>query len=112
MSEREECVKVLDLDGRLVSISEAGCRLLEVDHPDQVIGRSWIDLWAGADLLNATAAVKAASRGETVVFDGFGHTMKGRGRHWRTRLSPINGPDGSPRQLLAVSRDVTETRLR
>src|SRR6476659_3371125 len=112
MSEPEECVKVLDLDGRLVSISEAGCRLLEVDHPDLVIGRSWIELWAGADLLNATAAVKAASRGETVVFEGFGHTMKGRGRHWRTRLSPINGPDGSPRQLLAVSRDVTETKSR
>ena len=110
MSEREECVKVLDLEGRLVSISEAGCRLLEIDHPDLVMGRSWIDLWSGADLLNARAAVKAASRGETVVFEGYGHTMKGRGRQWRTRVSPINGPDGVPKQLLAVSRDITDTK--
>jgi PAS domain-containing protein len=36
--------------------------------------------------------------------------MKGRGRHWRTRLSPINGSDGAPRQLLVVSRDVTEEK--
>jgi PAS domain S-box-containing protein len=110
MPEREECVKVLDLEGRLISISESGCQLLEVDHPDMVIGRSWIELWAGADLLEATAAVKAASRGETVIFEGFGHTMKGRGRYWRTRLSPINGPDGMPRQLLAVSRDITDSK--
>ncbi|HSW83283.1 MAG TPA: PAS domain-containing protein [Usitatibacter sp.] len=108
----EECVKVLDLEGHLVSISEAGCRLLEIDDPDSVIGRSWIDLWSGPDLLKAKAAVKAASRGETVVFEGFGHTMKGRGRHWRTRLSPINGSDGAPRQLLVVSRDVTEEKGR
>ncbi len=106
----EECVKVLDLEGHLVSISEAGCRLLEIDDPDSVIGRSWIDLWSGPDLLEAKAAVKAASRGETVVFEGFGHTMKGRGRHWRTRLSPINGSDGAPWQLLVVSRDVTEEK--
>jgi len=110
MYEREECVKVLDLEGRLISISEAGCRLLDIDHPDSVIGRSWIELWSGADLLNARAAVKAASRGETVVFEGYGHTMKGRGRHWRTRISPINGPDGIPKQLLAVSRDVTDAK--
>jgi PAS domain S-box-containing protein len=110
MPSREECVKVLDLEGHLVSISEAGCRLLEIDDPDSVIGRSWIDLWSGPDLLGAKAAVKAASRGETVVFDGFGHTMKGRGRHWRTRLSPIKGSDGAPLQLLVVSRDVTEEK--
>jgi len=110
MHEREECVKVLDLEGRLISISEAGCRLLDIDHPDSVIGRSWIELWSGADLLNARAAVKAASRCETVVFEGYGHTMKGRGRHWRTRISPINGPDGIPKQLLAVSRDVTDAK--
>ena len=108
MSKREECVKVLDLEGRLVSISESGCRLLEIDQPELVIGRSWIDLWAGADLLEARAAVKAASRGETVEFEGFGHTMKGRGRYWHTTLSPIAGPDGAPNQVLAVSRDVTD----
>ena len=110
MSERDECVKVLDLEGRLISISEAGCRLLDVDHPDSVIGRSWIDLWSGADLLGARSAVKAATRGETVVFEGYGHTMKGRGRFWRTRLSPINGPDGQPKQVLAVSRDITDAK--
>jgi PAS domain S-box-containing protein len=110
MSELGECVKVLDLEGRLLSISPEGCRLLEVEHPDLVIGRSWIELWAGADLHEAKAAVKAASRGETIVFEGYGHTMKGRGRHWRTRISPINGPDGKPQQLLAVSRDISDAK--
>jgi len=39
-----DCIKVLDLDGRLVSINRRGCVLLEIDNPQEFIGRSWIDI--------------------------------------------------------------------
>jgi PAS domain S-box-containing protein len=107
-----ECVKVLDLEGRLLSIDEEGCSLLEVDDPKTLIGRSWIDLWSGPDHLSARAAVARAARGEFVRFEGYGHTMRGRGRWWETEVSPIAGPDGKPVQLRAVSRDVTERRAK
>ena len=105
-----QCVKVLDLEGRLVSIDEEGCRLLEVDDPAALIGRSWVDLWSGPNHLVARAAVSRATRGETVRFEGYGHTMRGHGRWWETEVSPIVGPDGKPVQLKAVSRDITDAK--
>ena len=105
-----DCVKVLDLDGRVISINDAGCRILEIDDPKKLIGQSWIELWAGADLHIAKAAVIRAGRGEAVTFEAFGYTMKARGRFWESEVTPIMGPDGKPQRLRVVSRDITDRR--
>ena len=105
-----DCVKVLDLEGRVISINDAGCRLLDIDDPKSLIGQSWIELWAGADLHVAKAAVIRAARGEAVTFEAFGYTMKARGRFWESAVTPIMGPDGKPQQLRVVSRDITARR--
>jgi PAS domain S-box-containing protein len=102
-----DCIKVLDLDGRLVSINRRGCVLLEIDEPQDFIGRSWIELW-GVDAHVARAAVARAASGEQARFEAFGATVKGTPRWWETALSPVAGADGRPERLLAVSRDVTE----
>jgi PAS domain S-box-containing protein len=102
-----DCIKVLDLDGRLVSINRRGCVLLEIDDPQDFIGRSWIDLW-GMDSGVAREAVRRAAAGEQTRFEGFGATVKGTPRWWETAISPVAGADGRPEKLLAVSRDVTE----
>jgi PAS domain S-box-containing protein len=102
-----DCIKVLDLDGRLVSINRRGCELLEIDDPREFIGRSWIALW-GVDAHVARAAVARAAGGEQARFEAFGATVKGTPRWWETALSPVAGPDGRPDRLLAVSRDITE----
>jgi PAS domain S-box-containing protein len=102
-----DCIKVLDLDGRLVSINRRGCLLLEIDDPQAFIGRSWIDLW-GIDSGVAREAVRRAAAGEQTRFEGFGVTAKGTPRWWETAISPVAGADGRPEKLLAVSRDVTE----
>ena len=107
----QDCVKILDLEGRVVSINAAGCRILEIDDASSIIGRSWIELWAGADLHVAKAAIIRAARGETVTFEAFGYTFRNRGRFWQNRVTPVFDPDGKVRELVVVSRDVTELRL-
>jgi PAS domain S-box-containing protein len=102
-----DCIKVLDLDGRLVSINRRGCELLEIDDPKNFIGHSWIDLW-GVDAQVARAAVVRAATGEQARFEAFGATVKGTPRWWETAISPVAGVDGRPERLLAVSRDITE----
>ena len=106
----QDCVKVLDPDGRLVSINEAGCRILEIDDASRLIGESWIDLWAGADMHVAKAAIARAARGETVTFEAFGYTFRNRGRLWQSHVTPLFGPDGKLRELVVVSRDISERR--
>jgi len=105
-----DCVKVLDLEGHLVSINESGCRILELDDPQSLVGKSWIELWAGADFHVARAAITRAARGETVTFQAFGYTMKHRGRYWESEITPLMGADGKPRQLRVVTRDITDRR--
>jgi PAS domain S-box-containing protein len=103
-----DCIKVLDLDGRLLSMNEGGRRLLEMESVQPYMGRSWLDFWMGGHLERAAAAVEAARRGEVVRFDGFGPTARGTPKWWETVLAPINDSEGRPERLIAVSRDITD----
>jgi PAS domain S-box-containing protein len=106
-----DCVKVLDLDGNLMYMSEQGQKLLEVSHIDSLLGMSWINLWHGEDRLNAKAAVESARNGAIGSFRGTGKTLKGTLKWWHTVISPMYGPNGNVERLLAVSRDMTEHEL-
>jgi PAS domain S-box-containing protein len=103
-----DCVKFLDLEGRLVSINPRGCAMLEIEDPTAYLGRSWIELWGGVDAHAARACVSRAARGEVARFEGFATTLRGTPRWWSTVISPVVGGDGRPEKLLAVSRDITE----
>jgi len=106
-----DCVKVLDLDGNLIYMSEQGQRLLEVTRIDAVLGLSWINLWTGDDRISAKAAVENARNGATGSFRGTGKTFKGKLKWWHTVISPMYGANGNVERLLAVSRDMTEHEL-
>lgn len=107
-----DCIKILDLDGTLIAINRPGCRLLEIDEPEKVIGHSWLSLWHGGDYDTAADAVARAARGEAVRFEAFGPTAKGSQRWWETCVSPVIGQGGRPERLIAITRDVTERVLR
>lgn len=106
-----DCVKVLDLDGNLIYMSEQGQRLLEVTRIDALLGLSWINLWTGDDRVSAKAAVENARNGAAGSFRGSGKTFKGKLKWWHTVISPMYGANGNVERLLAVSRDMTEHEL-
>ena len=56
-----DCIKVLDLEGRLVFMNEGGMQELEICDLAQVLGNSWVDFWEGADREAARAAVDDCS---------------------------------------------------
>jgi len=104
-----ECIKVLDLDGRLLSMNAGGIAVLEICDIQPFIGSSWIDFWQGADRDAAQAAVKAAREGGIGRFVGFFSTVKTHKPMWfDVMVSPIVDGNGTPERLLASSRDVTE----
>ena len=106
-----DCVKVLDLDGNIIYMSEQGQKLLEVTRIDALLGTSWINLWKGDDRQNAKTAVDSARNGASGSFRGFGKTLKGTPKWWHTVISPMYGRNGNVERLLAVSRDMTEHEL-
>ncbi|MFD1332031.1 HWE histidine kinase domain-containing protein [Methylopila musalis] len=103
----EDCIKILDLTGALVFMSEGGQRVMEVDDFDRLRGCHWPDFWTGHGGVHATAAVAAAREGRSYRFQEMANTARGNPRHWDVQVTPIFGADGRPESILSVSRDVT-----
>lgn len=103
-----DCIKILDLQGRLQFMSEGGKRVMEVDDFSKFKGCPWPDFWAGAGNSDARLAVEKAKAGGTARFKGAANTAKGNSRYWDVQVSPILGTDGEPSHLLSISRDITD----
>lgn len=105
-----DCIKVLDLEGKLTFMSEGGQRVMEISDFNEVAGCPWPDFWQDAGNAEARAAVAAARQGEARSFIGKAHTYRGTPKWWHVAVSPIAGPDGRPDRILSVSRDITNLR--
>ena len=104
-----DCIKVLDLEGNLLSI-QSGQELLGIDDIGPFLNTSWIEFWDGEHRQAARAAVESAAAGKTTGFVGFFRTLRGEAKWWDVAVSPILGLDAKPARLLSVSRDVTQRR--
>ena len=111
LASSRDCIKVLDLEGRLLFMNEGGMQVLEICDIGPFLNNSWIDFWDGADRESARQAVQTARDGGIGRFIGyFEPRISRQPRWWDVVVSPINGPDGNPERLLASSRDVTEQK--
>jgi two-component sensor histidine kinase len=103
-----DCIKILDLDGRLQFMSEGGKRVMEVDDFAPLKGCPWPDFWVGQGHFDAKNALATAAAGGVGRFRGPANTAKGTPRFWDVQVSPIVDEDGRPTHLLSISRDITE----
>ncbi len=101
-----DCIKVLDLDGNLLSMA-SGQKLLGIEDLTPFLHKSWIELWEGEHRLAARAAVAVAVASGEGKFIGLFRTLRGEPKWWDVAISPILDAQGRAARLLAVSRDVT-----
>ncbi len=103
-----DCIKVLDLDGKLQSINQCGCISLEVDDPEKARGLSYFAFWDGADQDLAKAAADRAMQHGAGQFTAPYVSTSGRRTLWEEMISVIRDPEGQPTGFLVISRDITE----
>ena len=77
-----DCIKILDLDGNLLFMTEGGQRIMEVTDFSAIKGCPWPDFWKGQGNTDAKAAMKAALAGNTGHFEDFATTMAGTPKWW------------------------------
>jgi PAS domain S-box-containing protein len=107
----DDCIKVLDLDAKLLFMSSGGMRRLEIDDFAKVANAPWLDFWKGSDAEAAHRAVEAAKMGGVGHFRGYCPTWKGTPKWWDVSITPILGADGLPHRLLVISRDITNDKF-
>lgn len=106
-----DCIKILDLDGKLQFMSDGGKRVMEVDDFGAVKGCPWPDFWRDEGNAAAKAAIEVAKSGKVAQFFGAADTAKGNPKFWDVRVMPVWGADGKPSHLLSISTDITEARV-
>jgi PAS domain S-box-containing protein len=102
-----DCIKVLDLDGKLLSMSEGGQRLLEIQDINRYLNRCWISFWNPEDQPRVREAVDAARAGVGGRFQAFCPSESGNPRWWDVIVTPIRGASGQVERLLSISRDIS-----
>jgi PAS domain S-box-containing protein len=104
-----DCIKILDLDGSLLFMTEGGQRIMEVADFSAIQGCLWPDFWKDRGNIDANAAIEAARAGKVGQFKGFAATMAGTPKWWDVTVTLVRDAKGKPDRLLVVSRDVTES---
>lgn len=105
-----DCIKILDLEGRLRYLSEAGQRQMHIKDVEPYLNTPYAHFWNGSDRDESLRAIAAARAGGNGRFTGYAATADGEPRWWDVAISPVVGVDGKVRSLLAVSRDITARR--
>jgi len=105
-----DCVKVLDLSGRIQAINPSGLTLWSNAKSDQILNLWWPALFHCDDRPTVVAALTSARGGELTSFEGRSIALNGEARDWRIRVAPIVGKSGNIEKLLAIAREVTLAR--
>ncbi len=102
-----DCVKVVDVQGRLLAMNEGGCRLLEIDDLTPFLHKPWTASW-NQMRERADQALQDARNGQTTRFESFCPTVKGTPKWWEIVVSPIRDGSGQTVRILVLSRDISE----
>lgn len=105
-----ECVKLLAQDGTVLQMNRAGLDMLDATVPEQIIGKSVVDLIAPEfrkSIIDLNRRVFAGKSGK-LEFEVV--TLKGATRWLESNAVPMRNAKSEIIALLAVTRDITERK--
>lgn len=110
LAHSRDCIKLLNLRGELEFVSASAKNALGLTDNSEAIGQTWRDYWPESERPALDAAIRAATSGTSVRFEGATRDDEGDQRNWEVTISPVRGESGTITHLLAVSTDITAER--
>ncbi len=105
-----DCVKMLDPAGMLLSMNKNGQCLMEIDDFGVVAGKAWASMWPVESAHVIRNALDDARAGRTGHFEAFCPTAKSTPKWWDVIVTPVLAADGRLERILSISRDITHVR--
>lgn len=117
-----DCIKVLDLGGRLLYINPSGKAALGIRSFEDYQCANWLDFWKGESRLAAKQALENARRGQSSEFYGRCLPQESLSAEaspeetspkktplwWNVTVQPVINPGEKLSKLLVISRDVSD----
>lgn len=108
METTADCVKIFDPDGRILSVSPSGLRLMEVEEFSPALWAEWTSTWPETTQRRLKSGIERARAGQVSRFEAFCPSFKGTPRWFDVTVSPVRSFAGGPiTRLLVLSRDIT-----
>jgi PAS domain S-box-containing protein len=108
LENNKDCIKVIDLDGRLLYMNDGGKKLMEIDDFASFDRGWWVEFWSIVDRESAQTAFATAKAGQVSKFEGLCPTALGTPKYWQVTVAPMFGDRGNVEQILAISHDITD----
>ena len=102
-----DCVKVLDLQGRLLAMNANGAVAMGFADAEEQVGTMWPEWWPAETQAEVRGAVAEAACGVVVRFTAASRSLAGTEMWWDVLVAPVLNGDGQPFRLVAISRNVT-----
>jgi PAS domain S-box-containing protein len=111
MDSSADCIKVLDLDGRLLFVNAPGLCQMEVDDFELIRGKTYASLWPEQARATVQSAIERARGGTATPFEAWGATVRGTLKYWSVSVSPVrSGEKREVIRLISISRNITERK--
>ncbi|HTZ17670.1 MAG TPA: PAS domain S-box protein [Dissulfurispiraceae bacterium] len=105
-----DCIKVLDVQGRLQYMSPNGRKTLGIVDMQPFVGMHYADFWKGPVKEEVRQAIEKAKTGGHGNFRGYCPTLDGTPKWWDVSIAPILNTQQDSNSILVISRDITDRK--
>lgn len=99
------CIHELDKEGRLISINEAGVRMFNLQHPDQLIGRYYSNLLGKEQRETVNELLAQTISGTSTELE-----FSAGENHFQSMFIPLKNEDGEITRVMGITQDITERK--
>jgi PAS domain S-box-containing protein len=107
LDQSDECIKLLDQDGRILFVNRGGAIAMELASPADLIGQFWATRWPDGVRAEVEAALASARRGEVARLRAARPGSDQSVRWWDVTVTPVRADEGSAPRFLTIARDIT-----